>query len=328
MALPEIRVRTKIPAEAVEERMGKLLTYDDHAFAINPNRACKVRKPDGTLLCVYLPGAVTDDIDAVYPILAAAAATGTTENRGTASGTAEMVIQNQQRRGKPVSSALVGAFEASGFYKYCRLATWTSKEMDGQWPELFPFFQRCASLFKEHVPDRYEAQMKHVRRTPQEWCVPGTPYTTVTLNDTWPTAAHTDKGDLDEGFSCLAVARRGNFTGGWLTFPEYEIAVDLPHGSLILMNAHDVHGNAGAMVCECGTELGHSEGHRGTGPCKKCGAQRISCVMYFRTKMTSCGTSEEEQAKAQDRAERVNTKEAEVEVPPALLDDAPPLLFG
>jgi hypothetical protein len=147
--------------------------------------------------------------------------------------------------------------------------------------------------------------MKFVRETPQEWCIQGTPYTTCTVNDTYPTGVHQDAGDLDEGFSCLTVARRGSYTGGFLTFPRYEVAVDMQDGDLILMNAHDWHGNT-AMQCECGTPLGHSEGLKGTGPCKACGAQRISVVLYYRTNMARCGTQEQEQEKAIQRADALN----------------------
>ena len=73
------------------------------------------------------------------------------------------------------------------------------------------------------------------------------------------------------------------------------MAVDLADGDLILMDAHEWHGNA-RITCQCGRAL--------NGPCAECGAERVSVVSYFRTRMTACGTPAEELAR--DRASREN----------------------
>ena len=125
--------------------------------------------------------------------------------------------------------------------------------------------------------------------------MPGTPFSTVTVNNTYPTGTHTDKGDLDEGFSTITCLRRGDYSGGQLVFPEYRVAVTLQHGDLILMDAHQWHANT-AIVCPCGTEL--------NGPCPGCGAERISVVSYFRTRITECGTPGQELERAGRARER------------------------
>jgi hypothetical protein len=71
--------------------------------------------------------------------------------------------------------------------------------------------------------------------------------------------------------------------------------VDLRHGDLILMDAHQWHGNV-PLVCECGNRL--------DGPCPACGAERISVVSYLRSNIVSCGTPQQEQDKALALAER------------------------
>ena len=101
------------------------------------------------------------------------------------------------------------------------------------------------------------------------------PWTTVTVNNTYPTGVHKDQGDLDEGFSNLAVLRRGDYAGGHLTFPRYRVAVNMQDGDLILMDAHEWHGNTQMRL--------DSED-----------AERISVVLYYRTNMITCGTAEEE----------------------------------
>jgi hypothetical protein len=106
---------------------------------------------------------------------------------------------------------------------------------------------------------------------------------------------HTDKGDLDKGFSTIFTLRRGEYTGGRFVFPEYRVAVDMQDGDLILMDAHQWHGNT-AIVCRCGSRL--------TQMCRTCDAERISVVSYMRTAMTSCGSEEEEIKKAQEFREK------------------------
>jgi hypothetical protein len=309
--LSEIRVRSRITAEAMEQRKQKVLTEEAHDIRLTgPTR---VTAPDGRPLCVYLPGAVKEQMDGAYPILTTIR--GLTENRGYASGTAEKFTQNNLQRAKPVMSSILGSFESSGFYKFCRLTSWTAAELEGRWPQLLPLLEDIADEFAFHVPDRYAAQKKAAGETAPEWLIPGTPFTTITVNNTFPTGVHKDAGDLDAGFSCLAVARRGNFTGGMLTFPEFRIAVDMQDGDLILMDAHQWHGNT-RMTCECGREMdGSVEVLNGRelsdGPCPGCGAERISVVCYYRTKMAACGTADEEQQKAMEWGERWNQPKAE-----------------
>jgi Oxygenase domain of the 2OGFeDO superfamily len=294
----EIRVRSKLTDEAMESRVGRIMTQGDVDVEITG--PTKLYGPTGAPLAVYLPQALKHDAlaDNAYPILTTIR--GTTENRGLASGTPVDArhVQNNMVRSKPVMSSILGSFEASGYYKYCRLTSWTAHEMEKRWPELLPLLRAVSEEFKKYVPDRYAAQMSHVNKTAEDWVIPGTPFTTITVNNTYSTGVHQDKGDLDEGFSCLAVIRRGEYTGGKLTFPAYRIGVDLQDGDLLLMNAHEWHGNT-AMFCACGNELRE-------GPCETCGAERISVVCYFRTKMVACGTADQEQRKAIERADQLN----------------------
>lgn len=293
--LTELRVRSRITAEALDARKQKILTERDYdVLMTGPTR---VMGPDGRPLCVYLPGAVRDVMTEAYPILTTIR--GTSENRGYASGTGQKFTQNKHDRARPVMSSILGSFEASGFYKYCRLTSWTAHEMHARWPQLLPLFQSIAEEFERHVPDRYAAQMKYAGGTAVDWMIEGTPFTTITLNNTYSTGVHQDKGDLDEGFSCLAVARRGLYAGGTLTFPEYRVAADMQDGDLILMDAHAWHGNT-EMRCGC-------DGGRhvlASGPCEVCDAERISVVCYFRTNMVRCGNAEEEATRSVEWAER------------------------
>ena len=118
--------------------------------------------------------------------------------------------------------------------------------------------------------------MEVAKKIDQELLVPGTPFTTITLNKTFRTAAHYDAGDFTEGLSNLLVlSNDGKFTGGYLIAPEYRIAVNVRPGDLLLINNHEVmHGNT-PIVCEEGSE-------------------RISLVVYFREKMLELGSKQYE----------------------------------
>jgi hypothetical protein len=163
------------------------------------------------------------------------------------------------------------------------------------------------------VPQHLQRRYHHYEGT--IWCpsIPSSHWvarrngTVYISGNSYPTGIHTDKGDLDAGFSTLAVARRGDFTGGRLVFPKYRIGVDLQDGDLILMNAHELHGNT-AITCRCGKVLDR--------PCDVCGAERISVVSYFRSRLVSCGSMSEEEARRLDRAEAGNLGLAKAEVAP------------
>jgi hypothetical protein len=283
----DIRLRSKISQQELDEKVGKIITDED--FNVLLTGPTFVRKPDGRPLCVYLPGVMADLMtDEVYKILHSLR-TSRTDNRGLASGTQRAIRGTQNRaRAMLVPSAIIGAVDPGGVYKYCRQTAWTGKNMP-QWQALQPLFQGIAGHLQEHVPERYDAQMEEVRATQPEWIVPGTPFSTITVNNTYPTGVHTDKGDLDKGFSTIACLRYGEYTGGTLAFPEYRVGVNMKHGDLILMDAHEWHGNT-AIVCPCGNKLKRN--------CETCKAERISVVSYLRAKITKCGSMEEEHARA------------------------------
>lgn len=296
-ALVDIRLRSKIGQQELQEKVGRIVTEEDLNILLTGPTF--VRKPDGKPLCVYLPGAVVDlCTDEVYRILHSLR-TERTDNRGIASGTVRVVRGTQNRaRAMPVASAIIGAVDPGGVYKYCRQTAWTGKNLL-QWQALQPLFQGITGHLQRHVPDRYEAQMEEVRNTKPEWIVPGTPFSTITVNNTYPTGVHTDKGDLDKGFSTIACLRYGQYTGGTLVFPEYRVGVNTKHGDLLLMDAHEWHGNT-AIVCKCGNKLKRN--------CEDCGAERISVVSYLRTAVVECGTMQEELERAtQGREKRAAT---------------------
>ena len=296
----EMRLRRRAAPAELKAKQGKILGTEDYNLLLTG--PAYVRMPDNRPLCVYLPGVLTAEVDApgVYEILHSIR-TLQTNNRGRASGSKGFVTRHGAARkaagdweGSPrpynrkVASAIIGAVDPMGQTKACRLTAWTGRNLP-QWEQLIPLLQTVATKQRQYVNDRATAQQAVADRANPAWIVPGTPFSTITVNNTYPTGVHTDKGDLDAGFSAISVLRCGEYTGGHLVFPEYRVAVDLRHGDLLLMDAHQWHGNT-ALVCACGTEP--------NGSCDVCGAERISIVSYFRTKVADCGTPEEELRRA------------------------------
>jgi hypothetical protein len=277
----EVRVRTQIQHSELQQKIGKLLTSQDvNVMLTGPT---KVQTPSGDPLCVYLPRAVVTEMEAVYPVLQKMRMR--TDNRGNASGTLRANAGGKRSRTMPVTSGILGAMDPAPRQQHCRLTHYTRQHLE-HWNALHPLLRAVSSQFKQHVQARWQAQAFYASRTVADWIVPGTVFTTITVNNSYATGVHTDKGDLESGFSCLTVGRQGSYSGGALCFPQYRLGVDMQHGDLLLMDAHAWHGNT-PIVCACGEQLNQ-------GPCPRCRAERISVVCYYRTRMRECGTAAEE----------------------------------
>lgn len=178
-----------------------------------------------------------------------------------------------------VYSGIAGWFDRYPRIPYGRTTNYTRDN-----PELFarayPFLQTLAAGFKELLPWRYGNQMRAAETIDHRFRVPGTPFTTLTVNRTFRTAAHYDAGDFTQGLSNLLVlSNNGNYTGGYLVAPEYRIAVNVRPGDLLLINNHEVlHGN---------TEITLHDDE----------AERISLVCYLREGMLNLSSYEYENAR-------------------------------
>ena len=115
-----------------------------------------------------------------------------------------------------------------------------------------------------------------------------TAFSTITINYSWRTALHRDKGDLVEGFGNIIVLEdplnKNTYKGGYTGFPQYGIAANIRHGDFMAMNVHEWH---------CNTEMKpiHKEVY---GKWKQNEIDngwyfnRLSLVCYLREKMIRC----------------------------------------
>lgn len=175
-----------------------------------------------------------------------------------------------------VNSGIAGWFDRYPRIPYGRATSYTEKN-----PEMFalsyPYLQTLARKFEELLPERYGKQIEFTNNIDPKFVVPETPYTTLTVNKTFRTAAHRDAGDFTKGFSnisCISPDGKKSWDGCLFVLPEYRIAVELHPGDLLLVNNHDgIHGNTQIL---------------GDDPI------RISIVAYAREKMANLGSFEYE----------------------------------
>jgi hypothetical protein len=174
-----------------------------------------------------------------------------------------------------VNSGIAGWFDRYPRIPYGRATSYTQNHFD-KFKMSFPFLQTLNNGFKELVPWRWSNQRAAADKIDSRYLVPETVFTTITVNKTFRTACHRDAGDFTEGLSNLLVlSNDGNYTGGYLVFPEYRVAVNVRPGDLLLVNNHEIiHGNT-PIVCQEGSE-------------------RISLVCYLREGMLNLGSKEYE----------------------------------
>jgi hypothetical protein len=134
---------------------------------------------------------------------------------------------------------------AVGYYEKarqlpCRLTSFTRKHLQ-KYEKGLPFFQRLSELYGELVPEKYLCQKARTEENP-DYVIPGTVFSTVSVNKNFRTAVHKDKGDYEKGFGVLACIERG-YEGCHTILPEWGVGFDLRTGDVLCMNVHEFHGN-------------------------------------------------------------------------------------
>ena len=149
----------------------------------------------------------------------------------------KMKVNNQ------VASNPIGFYESSkNFCKLpCRLTHFTRTNYD-KYNQGLPFIQKIDSMFKKLIPDAYKLQYDRANTKPH-LKIPGTAFSTITINRNFRTALHRDAGDFKDGFGNLTVIRRGRYHGGYTVFPQFGVAVDVDSGDFLAMDVHQWHSN-------------------------------------------------------------------------------------
>lgn len=295
------------------EYLGKFL--DERHYDTVISDTTKVLKPDGSVLLVYVKDALprklcetTFEVMKKVPVMGAG-------DRGIAAGlitdlnderldrtfgepkevtgaryyrAKEDGTYSNQSIAVPVNSGIIGYFDRSGRQPYCRQTSFNADKAD-LFEKARPFFKRVTEVFREQVPDRFQAQAEYVSKIHPDFVIPETVFTTITVNRNWRTACHFDKGDYQPGFGVMAVLQSGEYEGCYLIFPKYRVALDMRTGGLAMADVHEAHSNSPLLG-----KMGEFT--------------RISLVMYTRVAMLECGSQQEEIERAKQWSDKIATR--------------------
>tara|TARA_R110001599_G_scaffold353791_1_gene597775 strand:+ start:106 stop:981 length:876 start_codon:yes stop_codon:yes gene_type:complete len=172
-------------------------------------------------------------------------------------------VINKRKRSNQAMSNSIGGYDKSNVYP-CRLTNWTKKNIE-EYKSLFPLSKCISDLYFSYVPDKWLYQYEKYSKSPKEFVIPETNFSTLTINRDWRTAAHKDRGDCKEGLTAFTVKELDIFEGGELCFPNYDIGIDIREGDLLLFDPHVTH---------CNNKLTKNG--------------RVSFVFYLREKLDKC----------------------------------------
>ncbi len=188
---------------------------------------------------------------------------------------------SKQVTGKKVASGIVGYWDRTPRFPYCRLTAFNMHQFD-KFKLAYPMIKFVDNMYAKLMPQEFKKQMAAVNKTNPDFVIKGTSFSTVTVNKNYMTAVHKDAGDFKDGFGNLVAMRKGTFTGCYFTLPRWGCGFDLRNGDLLLVDVHQWHGN---------TPIHFDD--------KK--AVRLSLVMYFREHMVKCGSLAQELQRVKTR---------------------------
>lgn len=290
----KLRRENKIP-----NIKGKVPNHSDYDFLLSEN--IRVLKPDGSLLLHLCKQAISEEnFNLALPFIdrtnepiknrSIAAGAGRAEGinlkkcveAGYKTRTHQLPDDLARSLG---SSAIVGYYDRYTRMPFARVTRFTFENPE-LWGGFVKMSQQVAQYFKYVVSDRYKIQQAIADAIHPAWVIPGTPFTTVTVNRNFKTSYHLDAGDLKEGFGCMTFFQIGDIKGGYLVMSEYRVAVKLEHRDLLFFDVHEWHGNTDIIKSTSNQDRKN---------------QRITCIFYLREDFLRCGTPEFEA----ERAKRV-----------------------
>ena len=160
--------------------------------------------------------------------------TGYLKSDGTQS---KMKVNNQ------VASNPIGFYEAAKNFSNlpCRLTHFTRTNFN-KYKDGLPFIQFIDKLFEQLIPSAHQKQLERANQR-DNYKIPDTSFSTITINRNFRTALHRDAGDFKGGFGNLTVIERGKYHGGYTVFPQFGVGIDLRNNDFVAMDVHCWHSN-------------------------------------------------------------------------------------
>ena len=176
--------------------------------------------------------------------------------------------------GRKVDAGIAGYFDRYVRFPFCRQTSYT-RDNFSLFERAVPFVQEINNKFKQLIPERWLNQQNIANKTQNDFLIPETVFTTLTINKNFRTAGHRDAGDYKPGFGNLTIINNDiDHTGGYLVFPKYRVAIDVKRGDFLGMDVHEIHGNSPISGPES--------------------FERVSLVCYYRESMNKCETKQYE----------------------------------
>jgi hypothetical protein len=120
-----------------------------------------------------------------------------------------------------------------------------------------------------------------------EYVIPGTAFSTGTVNLGIRCRPHRDKGNLCLSAMTVTDLSPEPVQGGELLLPEYLCAISIRNEDVLLFDGHTQHATA-QFYTAASPSLIH-------------GVQRLSCIFYYRAGLAKCLPPDEELRRAQQR---------------------------
>ena len=319
--------------EEIQMREGEHFSHDHYKISITSDT--DVYKPDGTILLRFRKNV----IDPCYTKPAMESLRKVSmkrhDNRGAPAGpldwnrmpnyvgewfktfkfrTHYVRKSNQQKSKHDISnlspSNVIGYFDRKDrndpLGLPCRLTAFSKQETD-KWNNTIPLIQQVAQQFKKLMPVEYSRQLNRANLS-QDFIIKDTCFSTITVNYSWRTACHRDKGDYQDGFGNIIVCEDGDnpnkYRGCCTGFPQYGVCVDVREGDFLAMDVHEWH---------CNTEFVQLEPTKPYLSFKERDINnswhfnRLSMVCYLRNNMHKC-TERIEMTKNQYKLKEVADK--------------------
>lgn len=284
--MQKVSVKPIMTVEEADAMSGKFIS-DDNIKKVLTEDVTVVDKESGQVIAILVKGVIPGQVQQ-QTFNALLKAAGVTNARPNASGEPKghhRILKNGRKSrviyNAPVNSGIVGYYERTIRFPYCRMTAFTGKHFD-KFKEAYPMIGLVDQYYSGLRPKEYKKQRKVADSTSPQFRIPNTAFTTITVNKNYRTAVHKDAGDFKEGFGNLVAMRKGYFEGGILCLIRWGVGFDLQNGDLLLMDVHQWHANTPLKLVNPN-------------------AVRLSLVMYYRENMVKCGTAEQELKKVKNR---------------------------
>ena len=143
-----------------------------------------------------------------------------------------------------VNSGIAGWYSRYPRIPYGRSTAYTRDNKE-EFSLSYPFLKSLSKGFESLLPWRFSNQMAIAGKIDSRFRIPETPFTTITINRNFRTAAHHDAKNMELGMANLCVmSNNDKFSGGYLVLPEIGYAVNIrPRDLLLVLNTVGLHGN-------------------------------------------------------------------------------------